>query len=76
MLAALTGHPDAPTNAVQGEARATLQVRHTVDVPGAEVIPALRRHLDRAWVPDGDDRLPAGPRTPSRPPAPIPTSPG
>ena len=46
MLAALTGHPDAPTNAVQGEARATLQVRHTVDVPAAEVIPALRRHLD------------------------------
>ena len=29
VLAAVCGHPDAPTNAVQGEARARLQVRHT-----------------------------------------------
>jgi acetylornithine deacetylase/succinyl-diaminopimelate desuccinylase-like protein len=46
VLAALTGHPDAPTNAVQGEARARLQVRHTADIRGADVVPALRRHLD------------------------------
>jgi acetylornithine deacetylase/succinyl-diaminopimelate desuccinylase-like protein len=46
VLAALTGHPDAPTNAVQGEARARLQVRHTADVRGADIVPALRRHLD------------------------------
>ncbi len=46
VLAALTGHPDAPTNAVQAEAKARVQVRHTVDVDGAGIIPALRRHLD------------------------------
>jgi acetylornithine deacetylase/succinyl-diaminopimelate desuccinylase-like protein len=46
MLAQLSGHPDAPTNAVQPQARATVQVRHTVDVPGKEILPALRRHLD------------------------------
>ncbi len=45
VLAQITGHPDAPTNAVQGEARARLQVRHTVDVPGETIIPALRAHL-------------------------------
>ena len=37
VLAQITGHPDAPTNAVQPEARARLQVRHTVDVPGEDV---------------------------------------
>jgi acetylornithine deacetylase/succinyl-diaminopimelate desuccinylase-like protein len=46
VLAQVTGHPDAPTNAVQGEARARLQVRHTADVAGAGIVPALRRHLD------------------------------
>ncbi len=45
VLAQVTGHPDAPTNAVQGEARARLQVRHTADVKGADIVPALRRHL-------------------------------
>lgn len=45
VLAQLTGHPDAPTNAVQGEARARLQVRHTADVKGDAIVPALRRHL-------------------------------
>ena len=39
MLAQITGHPDAPTNAVQGEARARLQVRHTVDVPARRSSP-------------------------------------
>lgn len=46
VLAFRTGHPDAPTNAVQPEAKARLQVRHTVDVPTEAIIPALRRHLD------------------------------
>ncbi|WP_270938189.1 M20/M25/M40 family metallo-hydrolase [Falsiroseomonas oryzae] len=46
VLAQVTGHPDAPTNAVQGEARARLQVRHTADIRGADIVPALRRHLD------------------------------
>jgi acetylornithine deacetylase/succinyl-diaminopimelate desuccinylase-like protein len=46
VLAFTCGHPDAPTNAVQGRARARLQVRHTVDLPAEAVVPALRRHLD------------------------------
>ncbi|MGX9963988.1 M20/M25/M40 family metallo-hydrolase [Roseomonas sp. F4] len=52
MLAQITGHPDAPTNAVQGEARARLQIRHTVDVPGAAFVPALRKHLDAKGFPE------------------------
>ncbi len=47
VLASVCGHPDAPTNAVQGSARARLQVRHTVDVPAETIIPNLRRHLDQ-----------------------------
>ena len=47
VLAFTCGHPDAPTNAVQGRARARLQVRHTVDVPAETIIPNLRKHLDR-----------------------------
>ncbi len=46
VLAGLTGFPDAPANAVQAEAKLRMQVRHTVDVAGADIIPALRRHLD------------------------------
>ncbi len=52
VLAQITGHPDAPTNAVQGEARARLQVRHCADIKGADVVPALRRHLDRHGFPE------------------------
>jgi acetylornithine deacetylase/succinyl-diaminopimelate desuccinylase-like protein len=52
VLAALVGHPDAPTNAVQGEARARLQLRHTVDVEAATLLPALRRHLDAQGFPE------------------------
>ena len=46
VLAGITGIPDAPANAVQAEARLRMQVRHTVDVEGPAIIPALRRHLD------------------------------
>jgi acetylornithine deacetylase/succinyl-diaminopimelate desuccinylase-like protein len=45
VLAGITGIPDAPANAVQSEARLRMQVRHTVDVDGAGIVPALRRHL-------------------------------
>ncbi|WP_149541307.1 M20/M25/M40 family metallo-hydrolase [Siccirubricoccus phaeus] len=51
VLAFTCGHPDAPTNAVQGRARARLQVRHTVDVPAETIIPNLRRHLDAEGFP-------------------------
>lgn len=46
VLAFKTGTPERPVNAVQGEARARLQIRHTVDVPADSFLPALRRHLD------------------------------
>jgi acetylornithine deacetylase/succinyl-diaminopimelate desuccinylase-like protein len=52
VLAQITGHPDAPTNAVQGEARARLQVRHAADVKGDAIVPALRRHLAARGFPD------------------------
>ncbi|MFC7738229.1 M20/M25/M40 family metallo-hydrolase [Roseomonas sp. GCM10028921] len=52
VLAFITGHPDAPTNAVQHEARARLQVRHTVDVRGDDIMPALRHHLDAHGFPE------------------------
>jgi len=54
VLAQVTGHPDAPTNAVQGEARARLQVRHTADVKGEAIVPALRRHLTARGFADVD----------------------
>ncbi|WP_426959048.1 M20/M25/M40 family metallo-hydrolase [Muricoccus radiodurans] len=46
VLAGITGIPDAPANAVQAEARLRMQVRHTVDVAGSAILPALRHHLD------------------------------
>jgi hypothetical protein len=52
VLAQTTGHPDAPTNALQGEARSWLPVRHCADVTGADVVPALRRHRDRHGLPE------------------------
>jgi acetylornithine deacetylase/succinyl-diaminopimelate desuccinylase-like protein len=45
VLAGITGIPEAPANAVQAEARLRMQVRHTVDVDGATIMPALRAHL-------------------------------
>ncbi len=46
VLAFKTGTPERPVNAVQGTAKARLQIRHTVDVPADRFIPALRKHLD------------------------------
>src|SRR3546814_11670661 len=46
VLACRTGTSERPVNAVQGEARARLKIRHTVDVPAERFLPALRRHLD------------------------------
>lgn len=46
ILAYRTGDPSGPTNSLQPEATARIQVRHTVDVSGDNIIPALRRHLD------------------------------
>ena len=46
MLAFVTGNPDNPVNSVPSTARARCQIRHTVDVPRENFVPALRRHLD------------------------------
>jgi len=46
VLAGITGQPDSPANAVQAEAKLRMQVRHTVDVDGAGIVPALRKHLE------------------------------
>ena len=46
VLASVSGEPASPVNAVGGSARARIQVRHTVDVAAADIIPALRAHLD------------------------------
>ena len=46
VLAYRTGNPDHPVNAVPGYAKARCQLRYTVDVDRAALLPALRRHLD------------------------------
>lgn len=45
VLSMLTGRPEAPISAVQGEAIARLSVRHTVDTKASAVVPSLRDHL-------------------------------
>jgi acetylornithine deacetylase/succinyl-diaminopimelate desuccinylase-like protein len=46
VLAMLSGVPEAPVNAISGWARATCQLRYVVGTDPADVVPALRRHLD------------------------------
>jgi hypothetical protein len=46
VLAAITGQPEAPVNAVSGTARTRIQVRHTIDVAAETIVPNLRTHLD------------------------------
>lgn len=46
VLAMTSGVPDAPVNAISGKARATCQLRYVVGTDPADIIPALRRHLD------------------------------
>ena len=47
VLAFTTGTPDRPVNAIPGSARAHCQLRYVVGTDVADIIPALRRHLDR-----------------------------
>src|SRR5262249_31927186 len=42
-----TGTPDRPVNAIPGHARAYCQLRYVVGTDVDDIIPALRRHLDR-----------------------------
>ncbi|HEX4261587.1 MAG TPA: M20/M25/M40 family metallo-hydrolase [Acetobacteraceae bacterium] len=52
VLAMLAGRPENPVNAVAPSARATCQLRYTVDVDPETFMPALRRHLDAAGFPE------------------------
>ena len=47
VLALTAGRPEAPVNAIAGEARATCQLRFVVGTDPDVILPALRRHLDR-----------------------------
>ena len=48
VLAMVSGNPDKPQNAIPGWARATCQLRFVVGTKQDDIVPALRRHLDRA----------------------------
>jgi acetylornithine deacetylase/succinyl-diaminopimelate desuccinylase-like protein len=47
ILAFTTGTPDSPVNAIPGNARAHCQLRYVVGTDVDDIMPALRRHLDR-----------------------------
>ena len=47
ILAFTTGTPQSPVNAIPGSARAHCQLRYVVGTDVDDIIPALRRHLDR-----------------------------
>ena len=47
VLAFRTGNPDAPVNAIPPRAWARCQLRFVVGIDAAQILPALRRHLDR-----------------------------
>jgi acetylornithine deacetylase/succinyl-diaminopimelate desuccinylase-like protein len=47
VLAFTCGNPDRPVNAIPPRAIAFCQLRYVVGVDPAEILPALRRHLDR-----------------------------
>ena len=51
VLAMKCGNPDAPVNAVPPSAWACCQLRFVVGVDVDDVVPALRRHLDRHGFP-------------------------
>ena len=47
VLAMQSGRPEAPVNAISGHAKATCQLRYVVGTDPADIVPALRRHLDQ-----------------------------
>lgn len=47
VLAMHSGVPEAPVNAIAGRARASCQLRFVTGTDEADILPALRRHLDR-----------------------------
>ena len=56
VLAFITGRPENPVNGVQPDAHARCQIRFTADVEEAELLPALRRHLDERGFPQVEVR--------------------
>lgn len=46
ILSLISGNPDNPVNSVPSYAKASCQIRHTVDVPAEVFVPALRKHLN------------------------------
>ena len=46
ILAMKSGIPEAPVNAISARAHATCQLRYVVGTEAADILPALRRHLD------------------------------
>jgi acetylornithine deacetylase/succinyl-diaminopimelate desuccinylase-like protein len=46
ILAMTAGRPEAPVNAIPGEARAHCQLRYVKDIEPGRILPALREHLD------------------------------
>jgi acetylornithine deacetylase/succinyl-diaminopimelate desuccinylase-like protein len=54
VLAFETGNPSAPVNAIPPRAHAHCQLRFVVGTDPAEIVPALRRHLDREGFPEVD----------------------
>ena len=46
VLANISGQPEGPVNAAAVNARARVQIRHTVDVKAETIVPTLRAHLD------------------------------
>jgi acetylornithine deacetylase/succinyl-diaminopimelate desuccinylase-like protein len=51
ILAFTTGNPEAPVNAIPPRARAHCQLRYVVGTDEQNIVPALRRHLDREGFP-------------------------
>ena len=51
VLAFVCGNPDRPVNAIPPRASAHCQLRYVVGVDPADIVPALRRHLDAPRLP-------------------------
>lgn len=60
VLAITAGVPDAPVNAIPGEARAHCQLRYIVGTDPGDILPALSRHLSARGFADVAVEPPAG----------------
>ena len=50
VLAFVAGNPERPVNAIPARAAATCQLRYVVGIEPDAILPALRRHLERAGL--------------------------